>query len=216
MMAVPMIGMIWSRGLFHTTGTSSSQLIFAFPPPLNWIGTPGLSTPGLFYSPQQAGRTLVAVSAALLLLFTTTPSEMVWAFSTFRLPSAAGLAFTAALRFLPQVLERMTILLQVVQMRGYDLTLPRWCQVWRFPSYLWRVFAVIPVITIPLLIGSLRTTSVMAMVVGARAFGSQRNNRHMLKEHRATWRDVIVWLVLVALVVAVLLLTIFHIGARDI
>ncbi|MGZ3667292.1 MAG: energy-coupling factor transporter transmembrane component T family protein [Ktedonobacterales bacterium] len=161
-------------------------------------------------------RILVAVSAALLLLFTTTPSEMVWAFSKFRLPSAAGLAFTAALRFLARMLERMTVLLQVVQVRGYDLTLPRWWQVWYFPSYLWRVFAVIPVITIPLLIDPLRTTSVMAMVVDARGFGSQCNNRHMLKEHRATWREVIAWLVLVALAFAVLLLTISHIGARNI
>jgi energy-coupling factor transport system permease protein len=42
----------------------------------------------------------------------------------------------------------------------------------KWPGYLWRVFACIPVVTIPLLIGAQRTTSVMAMVVDARAFGA--------------------------------------------
>ena len=42
---------------------------------------------------------MAAVSASLMLLFTTKPSEIIWAFYKFRLPAAAGLAFTAALRF---------------------------------------------------------------------------------------------------------------------
>lgn len=215
MVGIPVIGSIWSQGLFHTEGNTTTHLLFIFPPTLSWIGTPGISSTGLLYGLQQAGRTMAGVLAALILLFTTTPSEVVWAFYKFRLPAAAGLAFSAALRFLPQMMERMTVLLQVVQVRGYDLTIPRWWEFRQWPAYLWRVFACIPVVTIPLLIGSLRTTSVMAMVVDARGFGSH-TRRQMLREHRRTRADYIALYMLSGLTLVVFVLVVFHIGNRQI
>lgn len=215
MAGIPVIGAIWSQGLFHTEGTSTVHLLFVFPSTLNWLGTPGLSSIGLLYGLQQAGRTLAGVLAALLLLFTTTPSEVVWAFYKFRLPAAAGLAFSAALRFLPQMMERLTVLLQVVQVRGYDLTIPRWWQLNKWPGYLGRVFACIPVVTIPLLIGSLRATSVMAMVVDARAFRASPH-RTSLHEHPVTRADTIALCMLIALTLVVILLLVFHIADRQI
>jgi energy-coupling factor transport system permease protein len=213
MAGVPVIGAIWSQGLFHTEGNSIQHLIVIFPWTLSWLGTPGLSSTGLLYGVQQSGRTLAGVLAALILLFTTTPSEVVWAFYKFRLPAAAGLAFSAALRFLPQMLERMTVLLQVVQVRGYDLTIPRRRDLRAWPGYIKRVFACIPVITVPLLIGALRNTSVMAMVVDARAFGSH-NERSTLKEHQITLADGIALGALAAVTLAVILLVVLHIGNR--
>lgn len=215
MVGIPVIGAIWSQGLFHTEGSSTTHLLIIFPPTLGWLGTPGLSSTGLLYGLQQAGRTMAGVLAALLLLFTTTPSEVVWAFYKFRLPAAAGLAFSAALRFLPDMMERLTILLQVVQVRGYDLTIPHWWEVRKWPGYLWRVFACIPVVTIPLLIGSLRTTSVMAMVVDARAFGAYEK-RTTLREHQVTLADKIALAMLAGLTLTVILLVALHIGNRQI
>lgn len=214
MISVPAIGMIWSQGLFHVD-TAQHDLLYRFPPTLSWLGTPGLSASGLLYGAQQAGRTMAAVSASLILLFTTKPSEIIWAFYRFRLPAAAGLAFTAALRFLPQMLERMTVLLQVMQVRGYDLSQPRWWQLRAWPGYLWRVIACIPTITVPLLIGSLRATFVMAMVADARAFGS-RPERTTLREHQTTRADQVALGALVLLSVAVLALVLFGVGNRQV
>src|SRR5215472_2794754 len=210
---VPVIGIIWQQGLFHTTG-NQGHLVYAFAPTLSWLGTPGLSTSGLIYGLQQGGRTLSAVLASLMVLFTTTPSEAVWAFYKFRMPAQVGLAFTAALRFLPQLVERMTVLLQVVQVRGYDLTLPRWWQVYRWPAYLGRAVGVLPIVTIPLLVNALRNTAVMAMVVDARAFGSHPR-RSSLRVHRVTGADIIGWLLLVLLLAAVIVLNVLHIANRD-
>jgi energy-coupling factor transport system permease protein len=211
---VPVIGIIWQQGLFHTTG-NQGHMLYVFPGTLSWLGTPGLSSSGLLYGLQQGGRTLSAVLASLILLFTTTPSEVVWAFYKFRMPAAAGLAFTAALRFLPQLVERMTVLLQVIQVRGYDLALPQWWQVHRWLPYLGRVIGVLPIVTIPLLINALRTTSVMAMVVDARAFGAfpRRTSLHV---HRSTLADAVGWLLLVLLVGGVIVLNIFHLANRQI
>lgn len=214
MVGIPVIGAVWSQGLFHTEGSATAHLLFLFPSTLSWIGTPGLSSTGLLYGLQQAGRTMSGVLAALLLLFTTTPSEIVWAFYKFRLPAGAGLAFSAALRFLPNMMERMTVLLQVVQVRGYDLSIPRWWQLRKWPGYLWRVFACLPIITVPLLIGSLRTTSVMAMVVDARAFGSH-DKRSTLHEHQATLADWIALGLLLGLALTVIALVVLQIGNRQ-
>ena len=215
MVGIPVIGAIWSQGLFHTEGLSTKHLLFIFPATLSWIGTPGLSSTGLLYGLQQAGRTMAGVLAALILLFTTTPSEVVRAFYKFGMPAPVGLAFSAALRFLPQMMERMTVLLQVVQVRGYDLTIPRWWEVRKWPAYLWRVCACIPIITIPLLIGSLRTTSVMAMVVDARACGSH-SKRNSLHEHDFSLLDWCAVAALTILTLAVALLVLLHIGNRQI
>jgi energy-coupling factor transport system permease protein len=211
---VPVMGIIWQQGLFHTTG-NAGHLLYTFPPTLSWLGTPGLSSSGLLYGLQQGGRTLSAVLASLILLFTTTPSEVVWAFYKFRMPAAAGLAFTAALRFFPQLVERMTVLLQVVQVRGYDLVIPRWWQVHRWFGYLGRAIGVLPIVTIPLLVNALRNTSTLAMVVDARAFGAfpRRTSLHV---HRVGFADVVGWVLLAALTAAVIALNVLHLANRQV
>jgi energy-coupling factor transport system permease protein len=214
MIVTPAIGLIWSQGLFHIVDYAHPHLLFAFPATLSWFGTPGLSATGLLYGVQQAGRVMTGASASLILLMTTKPSEVIWAFYKFRMPAAIGLAFTTALRFLPQMIERMAVLLQVMQVRGYDLSIPRWWEVHLWPGYISRVFACIPIVTVPLLISVLRSTSVMAMVVDARAFGSHPH-RTMLNEHRLTLNDCIAWGLLAALVIAAVLLISLHIAYRQ-
>jgi len=109
----------------------------------------------------------------------------------------------------------MTVLLQVMQVRGYDLTIPRWWEVQEWPGYIWRVFVCIPTVTVPLLISSLRATAVMAMVADARAFGSHKT-RTTLQEHQTTLADCIALGILVALTLTVLILISLHIGNRQI
>lgn len=209
MTGAPAIGMIWSQGMFHV----GTHYIFQFPWTVSWFGTNGISTEGILYGAEQAGRMLVAVSASLILLLTTKPSEIIWAFYKFRMPAPAGLAFTVALRFLPQMIEKLTLLLKAIEVRGYDLNVPKWYQFHLYPGYLKKIFIAIPIVTIPLLIGSLRSTSVMAMVVDARAFGATPK-RTMLKEHQSTFADKFVLGTLVTLTMTVFILVSLHIGSR--
>ncbi|HEY3994121.1 MAG TPA: energy-coupling factor transporter transmembrane component T [Ktedonobacteraceae bacterium] len=215
MIITPALGLIWSQGLFHIQDFAHPNLIFTFPPTISWVGTPGLSATGLLFGVQQAGRVMASAAASLILLMTTRPSEIIWAFYKFRMPAAVGLAFTAALRFLPLLIERMTVLLQVMQVRGYDLTVPRWWQIRMWPGYVGRVFMCIPIVTIPLLISSLRSTTVMAMVADARAFGSQKQ-RTTLLAHETTWADRIALGALIGVTLTVVILLSLHIGNRQI
>ena len=68
-------------------------------------------------------------------------------------------------------------------------------------------------VTVPLLVGSLRGTTTMAMVADARGFGASKR-RGSLQEHHLTAVDVGGYIVLVLLVGTAIVLNHFHIGAR--
>ena len=68
-------------------------------------------------------------------------------------------------------------------------------------------------ITVPLLVGSLRGTTTMAMVADARGFGSNKR-RGSLRVHQTTAVDVWGYVILAALVLGALVLNHLHIGAR--
>jgi energy-coupling factor transport system permease protein len=154
------------------------------------------------------------VSTSMLILISTDVSDFTWAFERFRAPPQVGFAITAALRFLPEMISRTTLVMRAVELRGYDLSRPRWYQVGRWPDYVRRVGRCVVLVTVPLLVGTLRGTTTMAMVADARGFGVSRR-RGSLRAHRRTAVDVWGYVVLVLLVVAALVLNHLHIGARS-
>jgi energy-coupling factor transport system permease protein len=153
------------------------------------------------------------VSSSLLLVVTTSPSDVVWAFRKFRLPARAGLAVSVALRFLPDFFTRMSVLLRAVEVRGLDLSRPRWWTPWKVPAFLGRVLIAVPAVTVPLLIGALRSASTLAMVADARAFGVVPTPT-TLKEHTTTREDVVAGIGLGAVVVLTVALVVTGTGAR--
>jgi len=211
----PAITVSWSQALFHpaVSGVGLPLVNFAFPPTISWLGTSGISLSGLVYGAEQSVRLLVSISSSLLLVLTTNPSDMVWAFRKFRLPAKAGFALAAALRFLPDLFTRLTVLLRAVEVRGLDLSRPGWFRPWQWPGYLGRVFICVPTVTVPLLIGSLRSTGMMAMVADARAFGAFPTPT-TLKVHQTRRADIIAGAVLAAVVVAGVTVALTGVGGR--
>ncbi len=216
MALAPAVTIIWSQALFHPAVSAAGIPLvdFRFPPTISWLGTPGLSVSGLVYGAEQSGRLLVSVSASLLLVLTTSPSDMVWAFRKFRLPAKAGFALAVALRFLPDLFTRLTVLLRAVEVRGLDLSRPRWTRPWEWVGYLGRVLTCVPVVTVPLLVGALRSTGTMAMVADARAFGVVATPT-TLKVHRARRADLVAIGLLAAVIVVAVVLVAAGIGARS-
>lgn len=213
----PAVGLVWSQALFHPAVTPAGQPVvdFAFPPTISWLGAPGISISGLVYGAEQACRTLVTISAALLLVLTTSPSDIVWAFRKFRMPVRWGFALTAALRFLPDLIGRLSVLLKAVQARGLDLHRPGLAE-WRaWPGYLRRAAACVPIVTVPLLIGALRGTATMAMVADARAFGAS-SRPTVLDDRTGSRADLIAGAALGLFLMAVAALTVMHTGLRTV
>jgi energy-coupling factor transport system permease protein len=80
-------------------------------------------------------------------------------------------------------------------------------------DYIRRLAHCVVIITVPLLVGTLRGTATMAMVADARGFGV-RKRRGSLRVHKTTAVDVWGYLILIALVLGALILNHLNIGAR--
>lgn len=211
MAIVPALANIWSQGLYHTT---SHGVLVSFPWTVAWTGTPGLSLYGLQYGLQETGRLLVSVSSSLLLILTTSPSDIVWALKKFGLPQRVGLAVSVALRYLPQMFERLNTLMQAVKVRGYDFTRPdKWYRLGGWWDFAVRMVRLLPILAVPLLIGSLSEVSILATVADARAFNVNKH-RGSYREHEMHTRDRVAWAYYGMVVMCVLGLVVTQVGIR--
>jgi energy-coupling factor transport system permease protein len=208
----PALTGFWSQGLYYLPPPPVHYL-YQFPWTVSWLGSPGITAYGLVFGLQQSARVLVTISTSMLVLVSTDLGDFTWAFERFRLPPQVGFALTAAMRFLPDMIARSSLVLRAVELRGYDLSRPRWYQVHRWWDYLHRVTRCVVLVTVPLLVGTLRGTTTMAMVADARGFGA-RPRRGSLRVHHVSGVDVAGYIVLVVLVGGAIVLNHFHIGAR--
>jgi energy-coupling factor transport system permease protein len=209
----PALTGFWSQGLYYLP-KPPIHFLYQFPWTISWLGSPGITTYGMIFGLEQSARVLVTVSTSMLVLVSTDVGDFTWAFERFRAPPQIGFALTAALRFLPDMIARTTLVFRAVELRGYDLSRPRWFEVRRWPDYVRRVCRCMVIVTVPLLVGSLRGTATMAMVADARGFGANPR-RGSLAEHRTTAVDIWGYTILVVLVVTAIVLSYFHIGARN-
>jgi energy-coupling factor transport system permease protein len=208
----PALTGFWSQGLYYLP-PPPIHYIYQFPWTISWLGSPGITGYGLVFGLEQTSRVLVTVSTSMLVLISTDVGDFTWAFERFQMPPQVGFALTAAMRFLPDLIARTTLVFRAVELRGYDLSRPRWFHVHKWPDYVRRVCRCVVIVTVPLLAGTLRGTTTMAMVADARGFGANRR-RGSLQVHRTTAIDVAGYLILVALVGTAIVLNHFHIGAR--
>lgn len=208
----PALTGFWSQGLYYLP-PAPIHYIYQFPGTISWMGSPGITAYGMVFGLQQSARVLVTVSTSMLILVSTDVGDFTWAFERFRMPPQVGFALTAALRFLPDMISRTTLVLRAVELRGYDMSRPRWFQVRLLPDYVKRLSRCIVIITVPLLVGSLRGTTTMAMVADSRGFGVNRR-RGSLQEHPLTAYDIGGYVILVLLVGGAIVLNRFRIGAR--
>ena len=208
----PALGGFWGQGMYYLP-PPPIHFLYQFPWTISWLGSPGITTYGMIFGLEQSARVLVTVSTSMLILVTTDVGDFTWAFERFGAPPQIGFALTAALRFLPELISRTTLVLRAVELRGYDLSMPRWFQVAGWPDDVRRAGRCVVLITVPLLVGTLRGTANMAMVADARGFGTRRK-RGSLRVHELTRVDIGGYVILVLLVAAAIILNHLHIGAR--
>ena len=208
----PGLAGFWSQGMLYLPNPPV-HFLYQFPWTISWLGSPGITTYGMVFGLEQTARVLVTVSTSMLILVSTDVGDFTWAFERFQAPPQVGFAITAALRFLPEMISRTTLVLRAIELRGYDLSRPKWYQFGRWPEYARRMGHAVVLITVPLLVGTLRGTTTMAMVADARGFGVSRK-RGSLRVHKLTAFDVGAYIVLAILVIGAFVLNHMHIGAR--
>jgi energy-coupling factor transporter transmembrane protein EcfT len=119
----PAIAGFWGQGMYYLP-PPPIHFLYKFPWTMAWLGSPGITTYGMIFGLQQTSRVLVTVSTSMLILISTDVGDFTWAFERFKAPPQVGFALTAALRFLPEMIARTSLVLRAVELRGYDMSRP--------------------------------------------------------------------------------------------
>ena len=208
----PAIAGFWGQGMYYLP-PPPIHFLYKFPWTLAWLGSPGITSYGMVFGLQQTSRVLVTVSTSMLILISTDVGDFTWAFERFKAPPHVGFALTAALRFLPEMIARTSLRApcrRTARLRHVTTTL---VPVQQWPDYVKRISRCVVLVTVPLLIGTLRGTTTMAMVADARGFGASKK-RGSLRIHKTTAVDIWGYAILGVLVVGALVLNHLGIGAR--
>lgn len=112
-------------------------------------------------------RTMTIFLPNLVLLRTTTTSELLYSFRKF-LPYKIVFALTVAVRFLPYFSKELINIISVQRMRGVNITLK---------TFLSREG--MNCIMIPLTVRGVRTADELSMSISSRAFGAHKKRTHL-------------------------------------
>jgi energy-coupling factor transport system permease protein len=158
-------GTVVTQGFFHVATTRTPVVTFIAPSaesPLT--GGLVLSREGMLHGAVQSLRLAAMVLAGFTLSLSTGPERMLAALARIHVPAVLGFMTTAALRFLPMLIDEFAVVRQARRLRGYRFRLvgPRGR---RLSPYREELATLLPVIA-----SSLRRAETLADAITARGF----------------------------------------------
>lgn len=180
---LPVTGFIFvMQAFFHPGGTT---VIFQV-----WIFT--ITTESLSFAYQTATRVLVMISAFLILLLTTHPSQLMSDFTRRGAPSALSYIVTSSLQILPQMRLKANTIIDAQRSRGLETQ----GSLWR------RVRALLPLVS-PLVFGSLVDVEERAIAIEARAFNTPGPKTSLTDIPDSTSERILRWLLVLLVVIGI-------------
>lgn len=198
-------GTMLSQGFFYKgmTRTVVWTIIEPRPDPKGFVGIE-LTTEGLRYGAEQSLRLLSTVLAGLTVSLSTSPERILAALAWFRLPAALGFMTTAALRFLPLLIEEGVEVRRARRLRGYRF------RVFGRPGDRFGSVRAELGIVLPVIAASLRRAETLAESVTARGFDPYRPRTFYPPLTMRTWERAASW----ALATAATLMIVVDVGFR--
>lgn len=133
---------------------------------------------GFYYGLFQGLRVVAALSAAIWLITTTHPSEIVYGLRTFRLPMEINFMIAVTFRSIPTILEKSSLVLAAERARGLKLTPTPTRNVFKMIWEAMRVIWVVLIAFIPVIIESIRAGRQLALAATTRAFRAYRERTY--------------------------------------
>jgi len=195
--ALTVWGTMLSQGFFFP----GMKVLFTLVPPIGPNGESFrgiiLTMEGLEYGAIQSLRFVATILAGLTVSLSTSPERMLAALARFRLPTTLGFMTTAALRFLPLLIEEAGEVRQARRLRGYRF------RFWgrpgaRLESYRAELGLIFPVIA-----AALRRAETLAESVTARGFDAHRPRTFYPPLVMRTWETIGTWLLVAAAAVMI-------------
>jgi len=220
---LPLFGMAWGQGLYFGLGFDWPVTIIYRIPQLKFnlsgthsfpamIGLERITIEGLRYGFLQGFRVVAVNSAALLVLITTRPSDLVFGLIKMFLPYEIGFMVLTAIRFIPKFLHDAGIVLNAEKARGLDMSVKKSYNPVVLTGTLARVIRGLSYVTIPVVISAMRSGKNLAVAAETRAFRA-KSRRTYLREIKMTRKDKILSIILIAIMIAGVVLSYLGYGA---
>jgi len=119
------LGTAWTEALFTNPSLLTElfgldEFIVPFPVQFQIIGAYGLSAQGFFYGLQIAFRAAAAIASGFLLVFTSSPADILRSLEKSKVPVELGFALVVAVIAIPKILESAMTILDAMRVRGFD------------------------------------------------------------------------------------------------
>ncbi len=174
----------WGQSFLNPGFTRGAGLtaIYVFPAPLRYAFNLNFITlEGFYYGLRQGLRLVATLSAAIWLITTTHPSEIIYGLRSFKFPMEINFMIAVTFRSIPTILEKSTLVLAAERARGLRLTPEPTKNVLRMLWEALRVVWVVMLAFIPVIIESVRSGRQLALAATTKAFRAYRDRTYYRK-----------------------------------
>jgi len=176
---------------YYTRGDAFLTAIYQFPKPLRDIFNLNYITlDGFRYGLFQGLRLVAALSAAIWLITTTHPSEIIYGLRIFRFPVEINFMIAIAFRSIPTILEKSSLVLAAEIARGLRVFPKPSMNVATMLKEIFRAFYVVVMAFIPVIVESLRSGRQLALAATTKAFRAYKDRTYFRKIPMTTFDKV--------------------------
>jgi len=170
MLVLQFIMTAWSQSFLNPYYTTPAYTrIYVMPPAIRWMSR-SISLEGAYYGMIQSLRVMAAISAALLLVTTTHPSDIVYGLRKLKFPYELVFMVSITIKAIPSLLEKMFLVIAAERARALSFV-PK---VSRNPLSIFgaikRALGAVILAFIPAIIEAIREAKRMALAATVKAF----------------------------------------------
>jgi len=192
----------WGQSFLNPGFTRGVGLtaIYVFPTPLRHAFNLNFITlEGFYYGLFQGLRLIAALGAAIWLITTTHPSEIIYGLRSFRFPMEINFMIAVTFRSIPTILEKSSLVLAAERARGLRLVPKPTKNIFKMLWEALRVVWVIMIAFIPIIIESVRAGRQLALAATTKAFRAYRERTYYRRIPFTTIDKIFLILALLAL-----------------
>ncbi len=193
------LGTAWTEALFTNPSLLTElfgldEFILPFPPQFQIIGAYGLSEQGFFYGLQIAFRASAAVASGFLLVFTSSPADILRSLEKSKVPVELGFALVVAVIAIPKILESAMTILDAMRVRGFDFGPAQSRNVKAVFSKFFQQIRAVLMATASIIIWTLKGAENIAISADLRGFRANkvRTYYHEVAFHRIDWIAMVI------------------------
>ncbi len=210
MLVLQFIMTAWSQSFLNPYYTTPAYTrIYIMPPSLQWMSR-SISLEGAYYGMIQSLRVMAAISAALLLVTTTHPSDIIYGLRKLKFPYELVFMVSITIKAIPSLLEKIFLVIAAERARALSF-IPKLS---RNPLGIFtaikRALGAIILAFIPAIIEAIREAKRMALAATVKAFRAYpKRTEYMLIPLKPS--DKIIVIAMIATLISVIINQIFQI-----